>query len=235
MFEALLGASQDGITLTAIDGSIIRVIRGILGYVPRSLKGMRIEDLVHREERDQIHDCYREVVLGRTPRAQGEARVQKEDGSWLWVEFTLIDMLDNPDVMAVVCSYRDVSWRRLETMTRRLAEAELAALASHTSTAVFSVDQAGAVQTWHPCCESLLGYTAAEIEGSHVHSLVPAALEGVDRAGRTAVIESGQPSEAVGTQLVARNGQAIPVQLVLAPLVLNNAVRAVAYIAEHIV
>lgn len=232
MFEALLDAGHEGIALTAADGSIIRVIRGILGYGPNALNGIPIADLVHREDRDRILGCYRELVIDRKPQMQGEARVMKEDGAWLWVEFTLTDLLDNPNVMAIVCNYRDISWRRFETMTRRLAEAELAALADHASVAVFSVDQAGAVQTWRPCCERLLGHTSAEIEGAHVHALVPAALESADRAGRTVVIESGRTSSPIATQLLARDGRPVAVQLVLAPLVLNNAVQAVAYIAH---
>lgn len=84
-FEALLGASHDGIALTGADGHIIRVVRSILGYPPNVLNGIPIADLVHPEDRDAILDCYGRLVLDRTQRARCEVRVQKARGGYLWV------------------------------------------------------------------------------------------------------------------------------------------------------
>jgi PAS domain S-box-containing protein len=227
MFEALVGASQEGITLTSADGRIIRIIRGILGYAPNSLAGTQIADLAHPEDRDMVLESYRHVVLGRQQRIQCEVRLVKVDGSYLQVELTINDMLDNPAVMAIVCTGRDISLRRRRHMT----EAELDVLSDHASVAVFSVDRDGVLQTWHPACERLLGYTAAEMADAQVHSLISPACGAPSLAS---VMECGKASQPIATQLLARGGKPIPVELILSPLVLGDAVQGVAWIVRSL-
>jgi PAS domain S-box-containing protein len=228
LFEALLGANPGGIALTRSDGSIIRVVHGILGYDPNSLSGMPITELIQEEDREIVEECYRELSLNPRIPVQREVRVRRADGIYQWVEFTITDMLDNPAVMALVHNYRDITGRR----RRRIYGAELDALSEHSGAAVFSVDRTGAVQTWHPACEHLLGYSLAETEAAQVLSLVPVDLEPVHRAHRTAVVLSGRPSAPFRTELVGRGGKPVSVDLVLAPIFLDGVVQAVAYIAR---
>lgn len=137
-------------------------------------------------------------------------------------------MLDDPSVMALVHNYRDISGRRRCS----LIEAEVVAVSEHAGAVVFTVDETGSVRTWHASCERLLGYTTEEAENIHAHSLVPPEVEAVDRARRSAVIETGERTGPTPTDLLSRGGKSIPVELVLAPLVVRNAVRAVTYIAR---
>jgi PAS domain S-box-containing protein len=226
MFEALLGASHDGIALTRADGSIIRVIRGILGYALHDVEGLHLADLVHREDRETVLEAYRELMIGRKQRLKCEARVKKPEGGYLWVELTITDLLDDPAVMALVNNYRDISVRKRNQLT----EAEMALLCDSSSAAVFSVDQTGSVLSWYPACERILGYSPPEMEGAHVHSLMPASLEVSDRASRSAVIESGCSSDPIAAQFLARGGKPVSVELTLEPLLQQNAIQGVVYI-----
>jgi len=227
MFEALLGASQDGIALTRTDGSIIRVIRGIL-YSPSEVSGMQMADLLHREDRETLHEAYRELVIERKQRIQCEVRVKKPAGGYLWIEIRLTDLLDDPAVMAIVINFRDISLRK----RRQLNEAEMAALCDSASAAVFSVDQTGSILSWYPACEKLLAYSAVEMEGAHVHTLIPTDFEGRDRVSRSEVIETGYASGPLPAKLLTGNGRSIPVALMLYPLIQDNALQGVTYIVR---
>jgi PAS domain S-box-containing protein len=226
LFEALLGASDDGIALTRADGTIIQDVRGILGYPPNSLTGMCLADLAYFEDRNSIVEGYRDLVINRRNQFQTEVRLLKASGASLWVELTITDMLDNPAVLAIVTRYRDLSWRRRGD----LARGELSAVIHHTALAIFSVDLGGTIQTWHQGCVDLLGYSLAEILSGHVRMLMPEHGEDQDRAARSAVIESGYATAQESRTLVGRGGKLFPIRLTLAPLVSGGMIQGVTYL-----
>jgi len=169
--------------------------------------------------------CDYRLVVDRKRRVQCEARLGKPDGGYLWVELTITDLLDDPAVLAIVNNYRDITGRK----RRQLAEAELALLCDFASVSVFSVDLAGSIQSWHPGCERMLGYTASEMAGVHVRSLIPGNLEASDRDSRSAVVETGCASRVIATHFLTRGGAPVCVEVTLSPLIQTNAVQGVAY------
>src|ERR1035438_981211 len=81
LFEALLANSFDGITLTAPDRRILRVIRGLTGFAPSELVGVLVESLVIPEDQHIIVNCYRDLLDSRCQRTKWEARFIRIDGS----------------------------------------------------------------------------------------------------------------------------------------------------------
>src|SRR3546814_19345993 len=59
-----------------------------------------------------------------------EYRVQNEAGDWIWLESTGNDLLDDPDVGAIITLSRDVTERHRSTeeLARRAAQAPLTGL-----------------------------------------------------------------------------------------------------------
>src|SRR5665213_669972 len=145
LFEALVSSIGDGLTLTRADGTIIRVIRGLLGYPPNSLNGMAVENVVFEEDHELIRKSFEQLRSGLKRKITQELRLIRADGSVLWVEMTLDDMLDNPSVMAVVSVIHDLSWRRRDDFIIP----ELEVLADHASVVVFATGLEGNIEDWH--------------------------------------------------------------------------------------
>src|SRR5579872_1238435 len=62
VFRELLVTSEGGITLTAPDRRIVRVIKGVTGIDPEALVGRPIESMVVPEDRQRVIDAYRQLL-----------------------------------------------------------------------------------------------------------------------------------------------------------------------------
>jgi len=219
LFEAMLSHSRDGIVLTGPDGRIVRIVRSIAGYGPTDMAGAPVESLVHPDDRETVHDCYRRLLNREATSLSLEARVLRPDGSCFWAEATLTDMLDVPEVQAIVGNYSDVTARR----NHELALAEFEAMVRHANYAVFSKDTLGQILTWNQGAERMFGYTAEEIVGKHIHVLVPQESLEEESANRKRVIETGEAIE-FRTERAHKDGSHILIDLQLVP-VLDSAAR----------
>ena len=109
LFESLIAHSSAGIALTGPDRRILKVVRGLTAFDPTSLIGSLIELCAIPDDQQLILECYREL-LGRTSQqVKQEIRVPCADRTIHWFSITLTDMLDNPDVQAIVLNYHDIT------------------------------------------------------------------------------------------------------------------------------
>jgi diguanylate cyclase (GGDEF)-like protein/PAS domain S-box-containing protein len=115
-FSSIVERSSDLITLFDRDGTVTWVspsVGALLGREPQELLGYSIMALIHRDDRPGIQQALEELRHGRPARA--EYRVPGPDGEWRWLESTASDLLDDPDVQAVIALSRDVTERHRTT------------------------------------------------------------------------------------------------------------------------
>jgi PAS domain S-box-containing protein len=105
VFRELLITSEGGITLTAPDRRIVRVIKGVTGVDPEALVGQPIESMVAPEDRQTVIDAYRQLLEARRGKIRIVVRVRNADGDMALYGATLTDMLENPDIQGIVCNY----------------------------------------------------------------------------------------------------------------------------------
>jgi two-component system sensor histidine kinase/response regulator len=227
MFNALLTAARDGITLTRVDGTIIRVVQSVFGFKSNDVCGMSLFDLLHPDDRSRAENAHKNVVNRLVPQTEIEARVVMPDGSIRWVQDTIRDMLDDVSVQAIVHNYRDITFVR----SKELAASELAAVIEFAPFAVFSKDLQGFVQTWNAGAEALFGYTGGEIIGEHIWKLVPIEKRSEEEEQRTAVIQGARALPPVRTSRIHKDGTILTVDLVLAPLLLAGRVQGIAHLS----
>ena len=128
-FKSLIEHSLEEISLVNADGTLTYEspsTRRPLGYPPDSLVGYNIIDIFHPDDRAAAIQLLEQV--GKTPGSVKEAsfRLRHQNGSWRWMEGSLINLLDEPAVQSIVINYRDVT-------KRKLAEQEIADLAKFPS------------------------------------------------------------------------------------------------------
>ena len=134
-FKSLVEHSLEEISLVNADGTLTYEspsTRRPLGYPPDSLVGYNIIDLFHPDDRAAAVQLLEQV--GKTPGSIKEAsfRLRHQNGSWRWMEGSLINLLDEPAVQSIVINYRDVT-------KRKLAEQEIADLAKFPSENPFPI------------------------------------------------------------------------------------------------
>jgi PAS domain S-box-containing protein len=100
-----------------------------------------IFSLVHPEDLEYAIATFNEVVTGtRGPDEPVEFRVRAADGSWHWVETAADNLLDDPQVDAIVLHSRDVTERREHDMLMGQSTERLSALVENLNAAVLVED-----------------------------------------------------------------------------------------------
>jgi PAS domain S-box-containing protein len=226
----MLSHSRDAIILTGPDGRIVRIVRSIAGYSPLEMAGTPVEMGVHPEDRDTVRDCYRRLLSRAAASVEIEVRILRPEGSSFWAEVTVTDMLDAPDVQAIVCNFSDITLRK----EHELAMAEFEAIVQSSDYAIFSKDAAGQILTWNRGAQNMFGYTAGEITGNHIGVLVPEELREEERTARERAFETGEAIE-FRTERVHKDGSRIPVALQLSPVLdRHGRVRGLSHISRRL-
>ena len=115
-FRALVQSSSDVVMLVDACGTVLYVSEssmGVVGRNPEDRLGKNAFDIVHSDDVEHL-----DLLLQRSLDCPGvdltaEFRMQVQSGEWRRFELTGRNMLNDPDVNAIVVNYRDVTDRRL--------------------------------------------------------------------------------------------------------------------------
>jgi PAS domain S-box-containing protein len=111
--HALLQHSYDAIVLTSADGTTLFAspsIGRVLGYTPEEYQGQRGAELTHPDHLEEGVTFFRRLrdQPGVTLPPQ-RTRFRHKDGSWRWIEYTATNLLQEPEVGALVFNFRDIT------------------------------------------------------------------------------------------------------------------------------
>jgi diguanylate cyclase (GGDEF)-like protein/PAS domain S-box-containing protein len=123
-FRALVNNGDDVIILTDRDGVIQEMsdsVNRVLGVSPEPRLGRKVTDLVHPDESIAVQAEFARMISTGSA-GPSEWRCRDGDGAWRNVEVMWTNMLDLPEVAAVVLNVRDITERhRLEHELRHRA------------------------------------------------------------------------------------------------------------------
>jgi PAS domain S-box-containing protein len=97
----------------------------VVGSPPAEIVGGTSREFFHPEDRSRERKLLRGIM--ERPGAVGttEIRVRHKDGSWIWVEATFSNLVDDPAVGAIVMNFRDITERKLAEAERGRLEQRL--------------------------------------------------------------------------------------------------------------
>ena len=166
-FSAMIERSADGVLLSRPGaGGIVWAspsVERMTGHSPHSLLGREAIELVHPEQREAAARMREEVL--RTPGkvVTVELLIRKSDGSGMWIENTVSNLLHDPAVGALVLNFRDIT-------ERKLAEAERARLGQRLRQAekMEAVGRlaGGIAHDFNNILGGILGYAEMLVEGT---------------------------------------------------------------------
>jgi len=116
-------------------------------------------------------------------------------------------------LVGVVLVFRDVAERRAS----ELAALRLAAIVESSDDAIVGKNLQGVVQSWNPGAERIFGYTAEEMIGRPITTVIPP--DRVDEEQRILDrLQRGERVEHFTTVRVRKNGERFPVSLSISPI-----------------
>ncbi|HJZ59431.1 MAG TPA: PAS domain-containing protein [Gemmataceae bacterium] len=111
LFRAIVERSYEGFALLAADRAVRYVspaVTRILGFAPEELVGGDVWELAHPDSRPGLSAWLAHLLSRPSERVEVCYRFRHRDGSYRRLEFRATNLLDDPDVGAVVVNFWDV-------------------------------------------------------------------------------------------------------------------------------
>jgi diguanylate cyclase (GGDEF)-like protein/PAS domain S-box-containing protein len=112
--DAVLAHSNDLVLYIELDGTIAwasPTLRTVLGIDPDSLVGRYGFELIHPDDRERTL-AELGTIVGPGDHATSEHRVVTDDGTIYWVEETVTNLVDDPNVGYIVANFHDITERK---------------------------------------------------------------------------------------------------------------------------
>jgi len=145
---------------------------------------------------------------------KGEVCNRAKDGNTFWENTTIVPFV-GPDGKPT--QYVAIRSEITERKQAELAQSRLAAIVESSYDAIISKDLNGTVTSWNRGAEKLFGYTAQEMKGASIASLIPKDAGGEE----TRILErlaKGERIEHYETTRLHKKGEMISVALTVSPI-----------------
>jgi len=206
--NAVLGMhwmAPDGTILWANHSELL-----LLGYQAQDFVGRDFADFA--EEPEIIHGLLQRLATGECIH-DFELRLRARDGSLRWVRFDANPWPRGKELHQVRCFVIDISDKKRADE----AQMKLAAIVESSGDAIVSKDLSGIVTSWNAAAERILGYTAAEMIGRPITTVIPPELHH-DEVEILRKIQAGERIEHFETVRVTKSGERIDVSLTISPV-----------------
>jgi len=216
-FRALLEAVPDGVVIADAEGQIVYVngqTERLFDYARAELVGQTVEILVPERLR-AVHPAHRRDYA-QQPRvramgAKQELYGRRRDGSELPIEVSLSPL--QADKPLVISSIRDISERRQADELRF----RMAAIVESSGDAIIGKTLDGIITSWNEAATRIFGYTAAEIVGKSISTLIPPERQH-EEPEILARLARGERVEQFDTVRVRKDGRRMDVSLTSSPV-----------------
>jgi len=109
LFDMLLRGSREAILLLNPELTILRLVHSTLGYSEGDLLGQPVLAFIHPDDAQLLGDCCSNLLRSQVGTHTIEMRGLGADGKWVWLGGYVTDMLDDPNVQAIVLNLRRIA------------------------------------------------------------------------------------------------------------------------------
>jgi PAS domain S-box-containing protein len=128
-FRAMIEHSNDAIVLTnPLAGGVFYVsphFTRVTGYTFDEVRGRQLPELAYPEHQDQAARLRTELLRAPGTAVSVEVKLRHRNGSAIWTDATITNLLDEPSVGGLVVNLRDITERKLAEAERSRLEHRL--------------------------------------------------------------------------------------------------------------
>jgi PAS domain S-box-containing protein len=213
---SIVASADDAIISKDLVGTITswnRAAEEIFGYTEAEAIGQSIRLIIPRELHEAEEDVLRRVRAGEVVSHYETVRVRK-DGRRIDVSLTVSPIVtSNGEVIGASKIARDITeQRRVERDARHFA-----AIIQSSDDAIISKDLNGTILSWNPAAERLFGYTALEIVGKSVRTIIPPDRQS-EEDDVLGAVGRGESVDHFETVRLRKDGTRVPVSLTVSPI-----------------
>ena len=197
---------------TSWSDELYRILGVEPAKTPASYKGFL--ERVHPEDREAVRRGVRNALKKCQPIISHYCRIVRPDGSIRTIHGQGEVLLDDAGkLVSVIGTSHDVTERRQMEEERAL----LAMIVESSSDAIFSISLDGAITSWNSGAENIFAYTATEIIGSQIFTIIPVERY-TERSRILHTILSGEQLQNFETIRIRKDGSQIYVSITTSPI-----------------
>lgn len=139
-FKALLENAFDGIVLYDETGVIQYAspsIKTFFGFTQHDLLGRKGSEFVYHEDADEAREAFYKLLLQPGKSSTHIQRFVTKKGIIRWSEYTLTNLLHNPEVKGVVSNFRDIHERKIAEEKARKSQQMLNTISENIVDGIF--------------------------------------------------------------------------------------------------
>jgi PAS domain S-box-containing protein len=216
VLAAIVESSDDAIISKSLDGTITswnRAAEHLYGWKAEEIVGRSVLTIVPRELHAEEHRILERLRAGERIEHFRTHRVAK-DGHRVDVTPSISPVRDGTGrVIGASKIARDTSSLREAERTKAI----LAAVVQSSDDAIVSKDLNSIVMSWNPAAERMFGWTAQEMIGRSIVTIIPPELRHEEDT-ILANMRAGQRMEHFETWRVAKDGRRVYVSLTVSPV-----------------
>jgi PAS domain S-box-containing protein len=114
-FRALIQGSNDIVAMLAPSGAMMYVspaVESTIGYQPREISGKNVFDFIHPDDFPLAQEAFGNTLSTPGMAVPLQLRLRGPSGEFRWVEILANNLVNDPDLRAVVINARDIGERR---------------------------------------------------------------------------------------------------------------------------
>ncbi len=163
-FRVLMEHSADAIALVDNKGRRMYASpasKRMIGYEPSETVGEEIFQFVHPEDMPQLQQVLTALTEQPGKSISAQFRIRHKQGHWVWVEGTGTNLLEHPDIEAIVVNYRDITERKQLEIAIRQSKQQLEVILLNIADGISVQDTQGNVVYMNDAGAQLCGYSSS--------------------------------------------------------------------------
>lgn len=234
--DDLIWSVNDRYELLAANEAFIRSVEKTAGVTVHPGSNLLIEAKFSPAWLDYWKELYNRALAGESFRQEIFTAVS-EDQAESWAEINFSPIRHQNNIIGIACHSRDVTHRKqVEEKAKEVAfqRSIAAAIVNSSEDAIISKDLNGRVTTWNAGAEKIFGYTAEEMIGRSILTIIPPELSEEEQF-IIAKVKKGQYVHHYETERLDKQGNRKIVSISVSPILsLSGEVMGAAKIARDI-
>ncbi|MFN8362070.1 MAG: PAS domain S-box protein [Candidatus Kapaibacterium sp.] len=174
-FRAMIEHSGDMVTMINKDRDFTYfspATERISGYSKDEYQTLKPEEVFHPDDFPILAERYRYVRTHPGIPISYQYRSRKKNGEWLWLEGTVVNLLDDPKVGAIIANFRDITDRKNAEEKLHKSEELFRAMIENSKDGISIINRQGTVVYNSPSNVKIMGYTIEERMGKNFIEIV---------------------------------------------------------------